>query len=151
MKDEKLRQKLEQFFQTEANKTVQDLQSIFTYPFHSDMKFLLFEVMGYHGDYGISLHSMIDFGESLDTNENGESLIDLPGFTYAITIPVDPMEEIQLYELASKFIVEWFTDRFHQAGGVSFPYDCYLMWHDDGAAFDMKKRVWVDTEQLYND
>ncbi|SHF22088.1 hypothetical protein SAMN05444392_1114 [Seinonella peptonophila] len=151
MKDEKLTQKLEQFFQTEENKTEQDLQSIFFYPFHSDMRFLLFEVMGYHGDYGITLHSMIDFGKNLNTNAKGESLIDLPGFTYAITIPVDPKEEIELFELANEFIVEWFIDRFHQAGGVSFPYDCYLMWHDDVTAIDMKKRVRIDTELLYNE
>jgi hypothetical protein len=113
------------------------------------MGFLLFEIHGYQGDFGINPIPMIDLGETCEQNAFGESLEDLhDGFSYSTLLHVEPERKDVFSELARKIIVSWFSLQFRNAGGDSVPYKCYLMWHDDGIAFHLNDQVWVDTIEL---
>jgi hypothetical protein len=95
---------------------------------------LLFLVEGYEGFYGIRPIPMKESHSiSVDTSNtpiHQTELQDLE-FSFSSVRYFDPNEledddEIEEFdEYAEKYLYEWFSDRFLEAGGLSFSLPCY--------------------------
>lgn len=65
----------------EQEATIQKFRFLIQYPFHPDAKFVLLEVRGDGGAFGVSSIQMDGWGKQLGLNANGEVDRDLPNFS----------------------------------------------------------------------
>ncbi|MBA4544575.1 MULTISPECIES: hypothetical protein [Thermoactinomyces] len=146
------KQAIEKSYNEEKDGTIERLHEVLQFPYHPDTQWILFLVEGYEGFYGIrpipmkGSHSI-----SIDSSNHPiyETKLQDLEFSFSSVRYFDPNEldddEIEEFdEYAEKYLYEWFSDRFLEAGGDSFPVPCYLQFHDGGKRFNMKTKQWVE-------
>ncbi|HEY6093645.1 MAG TPA: hypothetical protein VIU93_01710 [Gallionellaceae bacterium] len=53
-------------------------------------------------------------------------------------------ENLDTYTAASLEFIDWFSDRWDEAGGRNFSRLALTMIHDDTRAFDLKSKSWIE-------
>ncbi|MBH8609357.1 hypothetical protein [Thermoactinomyces sp. CICC 10521] len=125
---------------------------MFQYPFHPDTTFILLEIDGYYGDFGISVTQMSGWGRQLNTNAHGEDNSDLTGFIFHIYDNIDQDEsEIveddelveEIDEFAKDYFVSFFKKCFDEAGGKQSKLPYYLFYPNSGDTYDLLNDKWT--------
>ncbi|SDY71363.1 hypothetical protein [Thermoactinomyces sp. DSM 45892] len=119
------------------------------YPYHPDTKFILLELQGHSGDFGIAVSAMADWGAQLFTNAYGDSDSALGGFDISsmsqypneITQSLDFLEEISFQ--TKKYIPFFLQECFNEAGGKESRFPFYLRYNN-GDVYDFMAEEFPD-------
>jgi hypothetical protein len=56
---------------------------------------------------------------------------------------------VATFETGAVIIAEWFGDCWHEAGGERFPVPAFIEHHDRFEAYDLRRRCWVEDEDMW--
>lgn len=122
------------------------------YPYHPKTKFVILEIRGYGGDYGVEVSAMADWDEQLMENAHGEPA-ELEGFQLDVYYRMgrneldqdsDLLDEIDVFVL--DYLVTFFQECFNEAGGKISKIPYYLFYPNSGEIYDLVKEKWTDQD-----
>ncbi|MBA4601720.1 hypothetical protein [Thermoactinomyces mirandus] len=122
---------------------------------HPDATFILLEVGGHGGDFGVTVTPMKGWGKQLTKNANGEYYSDL-GFEFDAYAKLEQdYQEIleddefiaEIDEYAKEYFVPFIQACFNQAGGKNAKIPFYLYYPNSGDAYDLVKEKWLDEDE----
>ncbi|MBN2910988.1 hypothetical protein JQC72_15960 [Polycladomyces sp. WAk] len=151
--DRNTRMLVKQAIDEEQEATIQKFRTLIQYPFHPDAKFVLLEVRGHGGDFGVSTTQMDGWEDQLMHNAYGELDNDLPIFIFNVYSKLDKdrreiredeelVEEID--EFAKEYFVSFFQRCFNAADGKKSPIPIYLFYPNSGDVYDLKQEKWIE-------
>lgn len=150
------KQAIQKSYDDEKDVAIERLRKVLAFPYHPDTDWLLFlierdkKLYGY--DFEIRPIPKNEDWESIfvDASDNPIYLTNLKdlkfsfsSYRYLGSIEFKDEEEIDEFnEYAESYLCKWFSDRFLEAGGDSFPLPCYIQFEDTVNRFDMRIKEW---------
>ncbi|RMB01378.1 hypothetical protein ATH33_1898 [Thermoactinomyces vulgaris] len=156
--DRKIKSLLQEGINLEKENVIQHFRYLLQYPFHPDTTFILLEVRGDGGDFGISISPMSGFERQLSIDANGEEL-KLGGAPFIfhafekLEQKLSPEEFEKLTEddelvgdmddYVKDYFVTFFQECFNKAGGKKSKLPYYL-GYTNGDVYDLSTEKWID-------
>jgi hypothetical protein len=156
--DHKIKLLLQEGINIEKENVIQHFRYLFQYPFHPDTTFILLEVRGDGGIFGVTISPMNGWGTQLFTDANGQELKfgNAPFGFYAyekLEQELSPEEFEKLEEdeelveemdsYVKDYFVPFFQECFNKAGGKKSKLPYYL-GYTNGDVYDLSTEKWID-------
>ena len=156
--DHKIKLLLQEGINMEKENVIQHFRYLFQYPFHPDTTFILLEVRGDGGIFGVTITPMNGWGKQLTIDVNGEApKVGSFGF-YAyekLEQELSPEEFKKLEEdeelvdemdsYVKDYFIPFFQECFNQSGGKKSKLPYYLYYPNSTEAYDLLTEKWLDT------
>ncbi|MGA8944029.1 MAG: hypothetical protein WB502_15145 [Thermoactinomyces sp.] len=134
---------------------IHSFQVLFQYPFHPNTTFILLEIRGDGGLFGLTVTQMNGWGEQLTKNAQGEyAIFEGIGFDTCKKLEQDYQEILEddefiteIDEYAKEYFVPFIQECFNQAGGKNAKIPFYLYYPNSGDAYDLVKEKWLDEDE----
>ena len=156
--DRKIKSLLQEGINLEKENVIQHFRYLLQYPFHPDTTFILLEVRGDGGDFGVTISPMNGWGTQLFTDANGEEL-KLEGAPFMFSayekleqeLSPEEFEKLEedeeLVEEMDSYVkdsfVPFFQECFNKAGGKKSKLPYYL-GYTNGDVYDLLTEKWID-------
>ena len=141
----------------EKENIIQHFRYLFQYPFHPDTTFILLEIRGDRGIFGVTITPMNGWEKQLTIDANGEDpkVGSLEFGAYEkLEQELSPEEFEKLEEddelmdwidaYVKEYFVPFFQECFNQADGKNSKLPFYLDY-PNGDVYDLVKEKWLDT------
>ncbi|MBA4601723.1 hypothetical protein [Thermoactinomyces mirandus] len=154
--DKKTQSLVRESINEKKEEVIRQFHFLLNYPFHPEATFILLEVRGDTGSFGISVTQMNGWGKQLNKNAYGKYDSDLVGFVFDVyaNLEQDYNEIINDLELvdeiddyAKEYFVPFIQECFNQAGGKNAKIPFYLYYPNSGDAYDLVKEKWLDEDE----
>jgi hypothetical protein len=158
--DEKIKLLIQEAINEKREKVIAYFPYLFQYPFHPDTTFILLEVRGDGGDFGVTISPMNGWGTQLFTDANGEEL-KLEGAPFMFSayekleqeLSPEEFEKLEedeeLVEEMDSYVkdsfVPFFQECFNKAGGKKSKLPYYLYYPNSAEAYDLLTEKWLET------
>ncbi|KYQ86409.1 MULTISPECIES: hypothetical protein [Thermoactinomyces] len=153
--DCKIKLLIQEAIDEKKDEVIQHFQELFQYPFHPDATFILLEVRGDGGIFGVSVTPMNGWGKQLPIDVyGGDSELGF-GFDAFTKIRQElPPEEFEkmveddelvgdMDDYVKEYLLPFFKECFDQAGGKRSTLPYYLFYPYSGDACDLVNEVWT--------
>ena len=156
--DQKIKLLLQEGINMEKENIIQHFRYLFQYPFHPDTTFILLEIRGDRGIFGVTITPMNGWGKQLPIDVYGGDPELGFGF-HAYTkikqeLPPEEFEELveddnlvdDMDSYIKDYFVPFFQECFNQSGGKKSKLPYYLFYPYSGDAYDLVNGGWTYPE-----
>lgn len=153
--DKKIQSLVKEAIDEQKEEVIRGFQFMLHYPFHPDATFILLELRGSAGSFGVTVTQMNGWEKQLQKNAYGENDSDLKGFGFYVydKLQQDHSEILGDDDLATdiddfvkEYFVSFFQECFNKAGGKNSKIPFYLSYPNSGDAYDLVKEEWTYPE-----
>jgi hypothetical protein len=130
--------------------SVETFRNLLQYPYHQDTKFVILEIRGDGGYFGINVSAMASWEKQLLENAYGEPSLLLDGFLFQADSKLDcsVFEDDDMIDEIDNFVkdylVTFLQECFNDAGGKLSKIPYYLYYPNTGAAYDLLSEKWLE-------
>ena len=157
MERDKIKSLIQEAINEEKDKVIQHFRYLLKYPFHPDTTFILLEIRGDRGIFGVTITPMNGWGRLLSIDAyGGDPELGFGFHAYEKLeqeLPPEEFEELveddelvgDMDDYVKEYLLPFFQECFDQAGGKNSKLPYYLFYPYSGDAYDLLTERWIDS------